>query len=815
MKSYLTLLAVGMLPVLLSIIIYFVEKKTAFSKLPYNAKQIIIGILFGALAVCGTEFGVPIEGAVLNARDAAPICAGLIFGAPAGIIAGLIGGIERWFAVYWGVGSFTRVACSVSTILAGLFAALVRKYMFDDVRPTASHSFFVGFVVEIIHMLMVFLTNLNESTRAFKVVQICTGPMVSTVAISVFLAVLIINTIDTRGKNFNSKKDYYLLSQLFQRRLMVIVVISFFLTNIFSYFIQYGISNSNTENIMRINIQDAIEDIDLAVDQSLMDMARLITSRIESSETIDTETLQSIAAAFEVSEINVVGKDNIILYSNVPEYVDFDMNSNELSAEFGVLNNGASEYIQELRKNAYDNQDLKKYVGKALKTGGYVQVAFDEDHFRKGLSEEVAQVALNRHVGETGHLMVVDSNYDIVSGENLFIYLNIDDVISGAEFKDFNEYKMYEVSLNGTPIYIMIGYAQGFTVVAYMPVAEAELSRNLAIYISSFTQIIIFEALFTCTYFLIKYLVVNNIIRVDDSLSKITGGNLETVVDVKASEEFVSLSNGINKTVDALKQFIDEANSRIDAELKYAAEIQHSALPSIFPAFPSRNEFDIYASMNPAKEVGGDFYDFYIINKHTLVFTIADVSGKGIPASLFMMRAKQALKSYAEGGLAVNDIFTNANYNLCEGNDAGMFVTAWIGFLDLKTGQLKFANAGHNPPVIKRKDGQFEYLKTKPVGFVLGGMEGIAYKEQETYLNPGDQIYLYTDGVTEATNINSELFGEERLKASLDSHADLSAEELCHAVKKDVDAFVGEAPQFDDITMVSVKFFKLHEHKQQ
>lgn len=815
MESYLTLLAVGMLPVLLSIVIYFVEKKTVFSKLPYNAKQIIIGILFGALAICGTEYGVRIEGAVLNARDAAPLCAGLIFGAPAGIIAGLIGGIERWFAVYWGVGSFTRVACSISTILAGIFGALVRKYMFDDTRPAASHSFFVGLVSEVIHMLMVFLTNTSESARAFKTVEACTGPMVTTVAISVFLAVFVINTIDTKGKNLNTKKDYYLLSQLFQRRLMVIVVISFIFTNVFTYFIQYGISNKNTENVMNINIVDAIDDIDVAVDKSLLDMARLITSKIESIDIITMEALQSIAKDFDVSEVNIVGKDNIIIYSNIPEYVGFDMNSNEQSAKFGELNEGMYEYVQELRKNAYDNEALKKYVGKALKSGGYVQVAFDEDHFLKGLREEVTQVALNRHVGETGHLMVVDSNYDIVSGENLFIDLNIDDIISGADFKDFSDYKMYQVDLNGTPTYIMIGYAQGFTVVAYMPVEEAEQSRNLATYISSFTQIIIFEALFTCIYFLIKYLVVNNIIKVDDSLSEITQGNLDTTVDVRASEEFVSLSAGINKTVDALKQFIEDARTRIDAELKYAAEIQHSALPSIFPAFPTRDEFDIYASMNPAKEVGGDFYDFYIIKKHTLVFTIADVSGKGIPASLFMMRAKTALKSFAEGGLSVNDVLTNANYTLCEGNDAGMFVTCWIGFLDLKTGELKFANAGHNPPVLKRKNGTFEYLNPKPAGFVLGGMEGIVYKEQQLQLEPGDQLYLYTDGVTEATNIDEVLFGEERLKASLDKHADLDAKDLCISIKKDVDEFVGEAPQFDDITMISLKFFKLHEHTEQ
>ncbi len=200
-------------------------------------------------------------------------------------------------------------------------------------------------------------------------------------------------------------------------------------------------------------------------------------------------------------------------------------------------------------------------------------------------------------------------------------------------------------------------------------------------------------------------------------------------------------------TVAALKRYIDEAAARIDKELEFAKNIQSSALPSVFPAFPQRKDFDIHATMHTAKEVGGDFYDFYITDGNILNFLIADVSGKGIPAAMFMMRAKTQLKSLTESGLSMDEVFTRGNNGLCEGNDAGMFVTAWQGGLNLETGLVSFANAGHNPPLVKHKDGSFEYLKSR-AGLVLAGMEGLKYKEQELNLSAGDIIFLYTDGVT-------------------------------------------------------------------
>jgi len=285
-------------------------------------------------------------------------------------------------------------------------------------------------------------------------------------------------------------------------------------------------------------------------------------------------------------------------------------------------------------------------------------------------------------------------------------------------------------------------------------------------------------------------------------LAQISGGNLDVTVDVRANEEFASLSDDINSTVSTLKRYIAEAAARIDKELEYAKQIQLSALPT---NFPSGEEYNIFAQMIAAKEVGGDFYDFYKLNNTTVAFLVADVSGKGIPAAMFMMTAKTIIKDLAESGMSVNEIFTKANEKLCENNESGMFVTAWMGILDITTGKMQFANAGHNPPLLKRADGSFEYLKTR-AGFVLAGMEGVRYRVGELILGAGDRLFLYTDGVTEATNTENKLYGEDRLLQFMNENLVMNATRLLPALKQNIDEFVGEAPQFDDITMLAFEY---------
>lgn len=254
------------------------------------------------------------------------------------------------------------------------------------------------------------------------------------------------------------------------------------------------------------------------------------------------------------------------------------------------------------------------------------------------------------------------------------------------------------------------------------------------------------------------------------------------------------------------RQIKDSADKQqIASELSVATHIQTSMLPRIFPAFPTQKEFDIYAIMNPAKEVGGDFYDFFLVDDDHLAVVIADVSGKGIPAALFMVTAKTLIKDHAQHGTSPELVFTEVNHLLCETNDEGMFVTAWMGVLELSTGHLTYVNAGHNPPLLRRAGG-YDYLRSRP-GFVLAGMDETRYRSYSLDLAPGDALFLYTDGVTEATNAEKQLYGEDRLADVLNANRDCAPEALLSAVKADVEAFVGQAPQFDDITVLSLCYY--------
>lgn len=267
----------------------------------------------------------------------------------------------------------------------------------------------------------------------------------------------------------------------------------------------------------------------------------------------------------------------------------------------------------------------------------------------------------------------------------------------------------------------------------------------------------------------------------------------------------VQISQSGRNMIERQKE-LSEEGTRIESELNIANAIQKNMLPSIFPAFPEHKEIDIYAEMKPAKEVGGDFYDMFLIDENHLAFLIADVSGKGVPAALIMMITKTLIKNTALNGYSVDEVFYKVNNLLCEKNALNHFVTSWFGIFDLRTGKLEFVNAGHNPPLIyTKKENTFEYYKTKP-NLILAAMEDTKYTKHEVTLEPGDKIFLYTDGVTEATSDNDELYGEKRLKDYLNSNIDKNVEITIKGVKKDIDNFIGKAEQFDDITMLEFLF---------
>ena len=799
MKEYLALGLVALLPVAVAVVLYYLDKNTPFGNAKKETKQLIYGVIFGILAILGTECGVPLNGAQVNCRDACVLIAGLMFGGPAGIIAGIIGAVERWVAVAWGVGTFTRVACSLATLLAGFYSAALRKYMFEDKKPGWFISGAIGVVMEVFHVSLIFVTNMNEPDRAIAVIESCSGPMIIANGLSVMIAAILLVLI-SGDRMLEKEKGEVRISQTVQRWLLVTVVLAFAVTTLFVLNLQNKLASAQTDDYLSLALDETISDVSDASDKYMLNIAHLAAKEVDCST--DRETAEAIADKYNITEVFIVNKKGMVAGCNIHKYESFNMASGEQSAEFLCLLEDTEEYVQSFQPMSYDQKSGRKYAG--VKTDyGFVQIGYDAEALQDRIDAEVVGITRNRHIGETGYVIVVDSTAALISAPDRITEETLK--ADGKMIGEIPENTTVRMLLGGEDVFCRYRNAEGYYIISVYPAAEALQTRDVAMYVNTFLEILVFAVLFALIYMLIKKIVVNQIEEINSSLAKITGGDLDEIVNVRSNQEFASLSDDINRTVDTLKKYIAEASARIDEELEFAKNIQSSALPNSFPAFPKRKDFDIFASMTPAKEVGGDFYDFYMTDNNRLHFLIADVSGKGIPAAMFMMRAKTELKSLTEAATPLNEVFTHGNRALCEGNDAGMFVTAWQGGIDLRNGKLQFANAGHNPPLVRHGDGKFEYLRSR-AGFVLAGMDGVKYKTQETQLDPGDIVFLYTDGVTEATDADKKLFGEDRLLEAINSREFESMEELCKHVKAEVDAFVGEAPQFDDITMVAFKY---------
>lgn len=682
------LIAATLLPVLLSCLVYFAQKKTKFGKLKEILQQIIIGVLFGGIAILGTEFGIQVEGAILNVRNAAPLVSGLLFGGPSGMIAGLIGGLYRFVATYWGAGEFSQIACSVSCLLAGFFAAGCRKFLFDGKKPFWIHGLFIGGTTEVLHMLLVFLFRMEDVYGAYKAVAACAIPMILCNAVSVMLSLLVLNLIGKK-KTKKTKEDKILakkyfekkqINQVFQFFLMICVIVAFSATLIFTSSLQTKIAYANADSLLALNLHDVQNEI----------------------------------------------------------------------------------------------QD-------------------------KNNTDEIKNIIVNRHIGKNGGIIACDLEgkilYDNGGHVGESVLVSKDANVDGVSLR-------FTANIGETESFCMYFKKDGCYFVAHIPVEEAMFSRNIAVTILAFMEVIVLSALFVHIYLLVKRQIVDNIHKINSSLKAITDGNLDVEIDVRKNAEFSSLSDDINATVRTLKKYIKEAEGRMNQELEFARQIQQSSLPSS-KSFSQRSDISVFALMDAAKEVGGDFYDFWAVDSSHFAFLIADVSGKGIPGALFMMRAKAVIKNLAESGLDIDETFTRANRELCVNNDAEMFVTAWMGILDTETGNLKYVNAGHNPPLVRHGQKKFECLPGKP-NFILAGLETTKYKKQETNLQKGDMIFLYTDGVTEASNRSNEFYGERRLKNVLSASAD-DPKEACKKVRMDINEFVKGSEQSDDITMLAIR----------
>ena len=387
---------------ILVLMVYLLDKYSRFNKMKYMARQAVIGILFGGVSIFASGFGVEFMGTVVNVRDAAPMSAGLLFGAPAGIISGVIGGLYRWFSVYWGAGMYTQLACSIATILAGIMAAGFRKYMFDNKKPTWGYGVCIAVICEVIHMLLIFLTNMKDSVKAFEFVKVASIPMIIGNALAVGLAVIIVSILS--HEKFRRKKVDTRISQTFQRWLLVCIILAFLITSAFTFGLQNGMAKLETKDIFVSSIRDVVKDVKGKSDDYLLGKAYNVAEIYENDNSV---SLEDVAAANGIIEINVVTENGDIIKSTEERLVNaFNMNDTEQSEKFMVLTRGEKSYVQEYGPEGSDGITMRKYAAVVLKDGGFIQVGYNSDQFHEAMDEFVIDVTKNRHVGSDGFIAV-------------------------------------------------------------------------------------------------------------------------------------------------------------------------------------------------------------------------------------------------------------------------------------------------------------------------------------------------------------------------------------------------------------------------
>ena len=763
--------------------------------------KVLIGFLYGLCAVLSTHFGVDYQHMMLNVRDLGPLSAGLFFDPFSGILAGLIGGIERYIAgTYWGVGSYTRIACSVSTCLAGFVAAALNVLIFRRKKPSAVYAFFMGAVMEVFHMYVVFITHRDDMSMAFYVVKTCSPAMIAFSGAGLAASSIALQVYAGEWKNpFRKvKAEEVPVSQRFQFWLFAVTFSILMLNLVFSFAVQTQTAIQQAEDTMvavsgdiretYVTLRQTGDNTDVLAGETAHMEARAVAAELEHAggiQTADGAFLERMKNIFGLVSVIAIDKDRTVIAS---------AGEGEVYPELSALLSGADS----------ETQAVFPY-GALVATGarcgdGMIQVVIDKETLSNALNLTGLNEALSFfHVGTEGTFDILRDDGSITAGDHRGETLSEPDL--SVVKKHPTEVRFRATLFGSESLCRTEKLNDNLTLLVRMPMTDVYSNRDAQTFETAFADIVLFAVIYVLISMLVQAIVVNNLLLVNASLERITNGDLNEVVSVRKSSEFASLSNDINQTVTVLKGYIDAAEKRIEQELEFARTIQDSALPKNF-VFP-RSDFELYATMDPAKEVGGDFYDFFFVDKNKLALVIADVSGKGIPAALFMMRAKTAIRGLAESGRTPSEILYRANNTLCEGNDAEMFVTVWLGIIDLLTGEMRCANAGHEYPVLMRAGEEYSLFKDRH-GVVLAALEQMKFREYELKLNPGDRLFVYTDGIPEAIDEQVEQYGTDRLVQMLNQVKDQTMKEALPAVREDIARFAGKAEQFDDITMLGL-----------
>ena len=607
------------------------------------------------------------------------------------------------------------------------------------------------------------------------------------------------------------------MKSIFQKWLFLFVLAAYAVTWGATFFLQTKQAEYAAAELIRLRISDAktevarssgnLERIKLENRVDAIAKARSFAEIVRDNPKASTDRneLLRLLKVLNVDELDVINGRGMIVCSTVKEYISYDMGGAKQSAEFlELLSDPDKEIVQDPVPIGFDSSVEMQYAGVARKDApGFVQIGYKPTRLHRAIDmADISNTVVKFRIGRSGGILLIKGG--IVTASEPPVYVGRNPFELGITDEELSSGKLFDAVMDAKKYKCCAEKFNDFLIVGYVSNDEIYAGRHTQM--MTFTLCLLF--IFVCIFFLISKLVQNVVIKgIDDinaSLDRITGGDLDELVQVMTNKEFVSLSCGINSMVKALKQAIAEAKGRIDAELQVAKNIQHSALPEADRFARNGCDFELNAEMFTAKEVGGDFYDFFFADDDHLVFVVADVSGKGIPAALFMMKCKTLINSIAETEHSPAAILEEANNRLCENNDTEMFVTVWLGIFEISTGTLRFANAGHNLPLLGRADGSFEYLSGTS-GLVLAGMDGMKYKEFETKLDLGDAIFLYTDGVTEAIDGDENAYGDERLKDVLNGCSDRMPKALTEHVLDDLKLFTKGEPQFDDVTLLAMR----------
>lgn len=598
------------------------------------------------------------------------------------------------------------------------------------------------------------------------------------------------------------------LSTVFRRKLLKVSVIILLCSILLIFAAAVMVVRASTSEMLKSQIDDLSEGVNYHSDIVFNSPNIYLETK---PDTISEASLSDYFHMFLATNWYYIDTKGKVLYTTDESMRGKNASSDPGLAVFSDIYSGRKKDFkssQVIASEDYRSKSWHKLVICRYGGDSFVVLKYAPKEYYHMIDDFVESMCNFETVGTNGHNMIIRQDGTVVSPsadargntQSEPGTVNIDNILSMSK-----ENELFLFKMNGTRFFAMYSRCDGYYLLSVVPRAEVIGSLATIMSITAVLVLLLLTIIFIRINNLTKRLIVNNIKTVNKGLAEITSGNLDTEISVRNNVEFNQLSDGINATVSSLKGYIQKESERMEQELELARSIQTSAMPNVFPPFPERHDIDIFASMKPAKQVGGDFYDFFFTDDAKLVFLTADVSDKGIPAAMFMMKAKTIIKSLAQSSLSIENVITSANNILCEDNSADMFVTLWIGMLDTATGELSYINAGHCKPLLRRAGGKFEYISGR-ADFVVAGEEDVLYHGRTLTLKKDDALFLYTDGVTEAVNANDVLFGEERLKNTLNKKNTATAASICAAVSGDLNAYSDNAPQADDITMLAVVY---------